>query len=64
MTSRGSKTTAAPKDRWQPNRPDPAEPTRPGSMAHFAHALKTPINHIIGYCDLLQEEGGDGGLGG
>ena len=33
-------------------------------MAHFAHERKTPINHIIGSCDLLQEEAEDGGLGG
>ena len=33
-------------------------------MAHFAHDLKTPINHIIGYCDLLLEEAEDSRLNG
>jgi len=63
MTSRRSKIAAARQDRLQSAWPDPAEPTRQDSMANLAHNLKTPINHIIGYCALLREEAEDGGLG-
>ncbi len=42
--------------------PNPADPIRPGSMALFAHDLKTPINHIMGFSQLLLEEAEDGGL--
>ena len=63
MTSRRSKTAAARQDGMQSARPDPAEPTWQDNMANLAHDLKTPINHIIGYCALLREEAEDGGLG-
>ena len=62
MTSRGPQT-ADPKDSVQSARPDPDELIQPAGMAHFARNLKTPINHVIGYCDLLFEEAEDGGLG-
>jgi len=40
---------------------DPERPTagRPDPQA-LRHELNTPLNHIIGYTDLLLEEGGDG----
>ena len=64
MTSRESKSGAAFNEMGGPAQPNPADPIRPGIMAHFAHDLKTPINHIIGYCDLLLEEAEDSRLSG
>ena len=54
MTSQRPKTAATRQDRMQSARPDPAEPTWQDNMANLAHDLKTPINHIIGYCALLR----------
>ena len=54
-------TGATSKDSGSPARPDPI---RPDSMALFAHDLKTPINHIIGYSELLLEETEEAGLSG
>ena len=58
MTSRGTEANAASINSESPARPDSI---RPGSLALFAHDLKTPINHIIGYSELLVEEAEEGG---
>jgi DNA-binding response OmpR family regulator len=31
-------------------------PDQPSSLAHMRHTLRTPLNHIIGYSEMLQEE--------
>jgi len=41
--------------------PGPGKPTRAESAAHLdlsriRHELRTPINHILGYCEMLMEE--------
>src|SRR5262245_22747836 len=36
----------------------PAPPTRSPKLdlSHIRHSLRTPINHILGYCEMLLEE--------
>jgi len=29
------------------------------SLAYLRHELRTPINHILGYCELLIEDAGE-----
>jgi sigma-B regulation protein RsbU (phosphoserine phosphatase) len=37
--------------------PDPSDSTAPKlDLSRIRHDLRTPINHILGYCELLQEE--------
>src|SRR5438552_12729707 len=41
--------------------PGPGKPTQAESAAHLdlsrmRHELRTPINHILGYCEMLMEE--------
>src|SRR6266705_2895529 len=41
--------------------PGPGKPTQDESAAHLdlsrmRHELRTPINHILGYCEMLMEE--------
>src|SRR5947207_2771593 len=41
--------------------PGPGKPTQTESAAHLdlsrmRHELRTPINHILGYCEMLMEE--------
>src|SRR5438477_377718 len=32
------------------------------ALAHLRHDLRTPINHILGYTEILLEDAGDTGL--
>src|SRR5690606_13556140 len=41
---------------------DPSPDSRP-PLSHLRHDLRTPINQIIGYSELLMEEAGDAGHG-
>lgn len=46
---------------------DQKNPGQPGeqesnSLAHTRHTLRTPLNHIIGYSEMLLEEAGERGL--
>ena len=36
-----------------------ASPNQPHSLADARHALRTPLNHIIGYSEMLLEEAGE-----
>src|SRR5436190_819973 len=38
-------------------------PRNSGTAATLKHALRTPLNHIIGYCEMLIEEAEDNGPG-
>ena len=35
---------------------------QPDALAHMRHTLRTPLNHIIGYSEMLLEEAGERGL--
>ncbi len=41
-----------------------ASPNRPTFLANIRHTLATPLNHIIGYSEMLLEEAGDRDLQG
>src|SRR5947207_10075058 len=36
-------------------------PRNTGTPATLKHALRTPLNHIVGYCEMLIEEAEDNG---
>src|SRR6476661_1520057 len=38
------------------------EPLTGEALAHLRHELRTPINHILGYTDILLEDAADTGL--
>jgi phosphoserine phosphatase RsbU/P len=42
----------------------PASPDARAPLSHLRHDLRTPINQIIGYSELLMEEAADAGHGG
>jgi sigma-B regulation protein RsbU (phosphoserine phosphatase) len=44
-----------PAKRPPPARPAPAPPRL--DLSKIRHDLRTPINHILGYCEMLQEDG-------
>src|SRR6266571_2248080 len=37
--------------------PESAAPTEHVDLSRMRHELRTPINHILGYCEMLMEEG-------
>ena len=37
--------------------PESASPTEHIDLSRMRHELRTPINHILGYCEMLMEEG-------
>jgi len=37
--------------------PESAAPTEHIDLSRMRHELRTPINHILGYCEMLMEEG-------
>jgi DNA-binding response OmpR family regulator len=39
-----------------------ASRTHPDTLANMRHTLRTPLNHIIGYSEMLLEEAGERGL--
>ncbi len=41
--------------------PEGAGGHQPDPLSHLRHELRTPINHILGYSELLKEELGDSG---
>ena len=44
-----------------PRSPLETEKARGAYLAKVRHDLRTPINHIIGYCEMLQDEADDPG---
>src|ERR1051325_8397901 len=40
------------------------DPLRGEALAHLRHELRTPINHILGYTEILLEDAEDTDLGG
>src|SRR5437868_6110704 len=38
------------------------DPLSGEALAHLRHDLRTPINHILGYTEILLEDAGDTGL--
>src|SRR5258705_4206654 len=36
--------------------PDSAAPAQHLDLSRIRHELRTPINHILGYCEMLMEE--------
>lgn len=47
-----------------PDRIPPDSPSDSNILSHLRHDLRTPINHILGYAELLQEELADEGKDG
>ena len=48
---------AKPKPARRAGAPKPAAPVRPKlDLSKTRHDLRTPINHILGYCEMLQED--------
>src|SRR3989337_1365546 len=43
--------------------PTAAENQSPSASAQIRHTLRTPLNHIIGYSEMLLEEAGERALG-
>ena len=41
------------------NRPGERPPTPREFLAHLRHELRTPVNAILGYSEMLQEDAGD-----
>ncbi len=42
--------------------PTDAAPLSPEAVAELRHDLRTPVNHIVGYCEMLLEDATDPGL--